>query len=330
VIVEVDGLGKTYGRRRVLDAVSFGVPAGSVLALLGPNGAGKTTAVRILGTLTRPDGGSARIGGHDVVREPVVVRGLIGLTGQFAAVDDRQTGRENLEMIGRLRHLGRDGARRRAAELLERFGLEAAADRQAQTWSGGMRRRLDLAMSLVVPPAVLFLDEPTTGLDPVSRSTMWTAVGDLVRGGTTVVLTTQYLEEADRLADRILLMDQGRVVAEGTPDELKAQHGGERLVLAHPDQGAAASAMHLLADGGAIPGPDPLTTDLPSDGGAEHLRRVLDRLHVAGIPVTRVTATRPSLDDVFLALTGTAGSSTRAAARVGVPAGVATANREGQ
>ncbi|TYP89160.1 ATP-binding cassette domain-containing protein [Blastococcus xanthinilyticus] len=304
MLVDVDALVKNYGSRRVLDGVSFAVPAGSVLALLGPNGAGKTTTVRILSTLTRPDGGSARIAGHDVVRSPMAVRGLISLTGQFAAVDERQTGRENLEMIGRLRRLGRVGARRRAAELLDRVDLGAAADRFVETYSGGMRRRLDLAMSLVVPPAVLFLDEPTTGLDPVSRSTMWTAVGELVRDGTTVLLTTQYLEEADRLADRVVLIDGGRVAAEGTPEELKSRLGGERLLLAFPDGPAASAAVRALAADGAACGADALTAVLPSDGGAEHLRRVLDRLHVAGIPVTRVTASRPSLDDVFLALTG--------------------------
>jgi ABC-2 type transport system ATP-binding protein len=303
VIVEATDLVKQYGSLRVLDAVSLAVPEGSVLALLGPNGAGKTTTVRILATLTRPDGGSARVAGSDVVREPFAVRSAISLTGQFTAVDDQQTGRENLVMVGRLRRLGRAGAARRADELLERFDLADAAGRFVGTWSGGMRRRLDLAMSLVVAPRVLFLDEPTTGLDPVSRSTMWAAIGDLVDGGTTIVLTTQYLEEADRLADRIVLLDRGRVAAEGTADALKARVGGERLVLRFDDVAAQRCAAHRLARaGGTADGA--LTVVLPSDGGADHVRRVLDDLAAAGIPVARVATTRPTLDDVFLALTG--------------------------
>ncbi|TFV66205.1 UNVERIFIED_ORG: ATP-binding cassette domain-containing protein [Bacillus sp. AZ43] len=297
------GLVKTYGDRRVLDGVTLGAAEGTVLALLGPNGAGKTTTVRILATLTRPDGGSARVGGHDVVGEPVAVRSSLSLTGQFAAVDDQQTGRENLAMIGRLRHLGRAGAARRADELLERFDLTDAADRRVGTWSGGMRRRLDLAMSLVVAPRLLVLDEPTTGLDPVSRATMWTAIGDLVRDGTTLLLTTQYLDEADRLADRVVLLARGRVVAEGTTDELKARVGGERLVLRFADTAAQAAALDRLARDGARPD-GALALALPSDGGADHVRRVLDELHLAGIPVARVGAVRPTLDDVFVELTG--------------------------
>jgi ABC-2 type transport system ATP-binding protein len=303
VIVEANELVKLYGARRVLDGVSLAVPRGSVLALLGPNGAGKTTTVRILATLTRPDAGSARIAGHDVVREAFAVRNAISLTGQFTAVDDQQTGRENLIMVGRLRRLGRTGAVRRADDLLERFDLVDAADRLVGTWSGGMRRRLDLAMSLVAAPQVLFLDEPTTGLDPVSRTTMWAAIGDLVAGGTTIVLTTQYLEEADRLADRIVLLDRGRVVAEGTADALKAEVGGERLVLSFDDGVAREQALDVLAPSGAV-AEGGLTAVLPSDGGADHVRRVLDDLHAAGIPVARVATARPTLDDVFLALTG--------------------------
>jgi ABC-2 type transport system ATP-binding protein len=303
VIVEATDLVKQYGSLRVVDAVSLAVPEGSVLALLGPNGAGKTTTVRILATLTRPDGGSARVAGSDVVREAFAVRSAISLTGQFTAVDDQQTGRENLVMVGRLRRFGRAGAARRAAELLERFDLVDAADRFVGTWSGGMRRRLDLAMSLVAAPRVLFLDEPTTGLDPASRSTMWAAIGDLVVGGTTIVLTTQYLEEADRLADRIVLLDRGRVAAEGTADALKARVGGERLVLGFDDVAAQRRAAHRLAPSGAT-ADGVLTVALPSDGGADHVRRVLDDLAAAGIPVARVATTRPTLDDVFLALTG--------------------------
>jgi ABC-2 type transport system ATP-binding protein len=304
VIVEAVGLVKEYGRHRALDGVDLAVAEGTVLALLGPNGAGKTTAVRVLTTLTRPDAGHAVVAGIDVAADPAAVRRAIAVTGQFAAVDDQQTGRENLVVVGRLRHLGRAGAARRAAQLLERFDLAAAADRRVAGYSGGMRRRLDLAMSLVVPPRVLFLDEPTTGLDPVSRTAVWTAVGDLVGEGTTVLLTTQYLEEADRLADRIVLLDGGRVAAEGTADALKARVGGERLVLTLPDPGAAAAALARLAPDGAVPGPG-RTVTLATDGSADDVRRVLDQLHAAAVPVDRVAATRPTLDDVFLALTGT-------------------------
>jgi ABC-2 type transport system ATP-binding protein len=317
VIVEARGLVKRYGTHTALDGVDLAVPEGSVLALLGPNGAGKTTAVRLLTTLARLDGGRATVAGADVTTDPAAVRRVIGVTGQFAAVDAQQTGREHLTMIGDLRHLGRAAARRRAAELLERFDLADAADRRVGTWSGGMQRRLDLAMSLVAAPRVLFLDEPTTGLDPVSRTAVWTAVAALVRDGTTVVLTTQYLEEADRLADRIVLVDGGRVVAEGTAEQLKGRVGGERLVLTFPDAGACARALALPATAGAVPGDRPLTVSLPSDGGAEHVRRVLDELHAAGVPLTRVTGARPTLDDAFLALTGTRAA---APAPVAVPA----------
>jgi len=218
MIVEAVGLRKSFGPAVVLEGVDLRVDEGSVLALLGPNGAGKTTIVRILTTLTRPDAGHATIAGYDVVREPSKVRGVISLTGQSAAVDDNQTGRENLAMIGRLMHLGRSTARQRADELLEQFGLTGAMNRRVKTYSGGMSRRLDLAMSLIARPRVIFLDEPTTGLDPASRLTMWDAIGELVRDGTTILLTTQYLEEADRLADRIVLLDQGRITASGTAD----------------------------------------------------------------------------------------------------------------
>ncbi len=306
MIIEAVGLRKSFGARRVLDGVDLQAPEGSVLALLGPNGAGKTTIVRILSTLTRPDGGSARIAGHDVVREPERVRGVISLTGQFAAVDERQTGRENLVMIGRLAHLGRATAARRAADLLDRFDLGEAADRRVATWSGGMQRRLDLAMSLIALPRVVFLDEPTTGLDPMSRSTMWTAIAELVGAGTTLLLTTQYLEEADRLADRVVLLDGGQVAAAGTPDELKAAVGGERLELLLPDEDAVDRALALLHSRGGLPRRQQLVVSVPSDGSAGHLRHVLGDLAAAGIPVDRVSAHRPTLDDVFLSMTGRA------------------------
>ncbi|CAA9408229.1 MAG: Efflux ABC transporter, ATP-binding protein, partial [uncultured Pseudonocardia sp.] len=242
MIVEVEGLRRTYGSAEVLAGIDLEVAEGTVLALLGPNGAGKTTAVHVLTTLVRPSGGTARIAGFDVVREPRRVREVIGLTGQFAAVDAEQTGRENLVMLGRLCGLRRGAARVAAGDLLERFALADAADRRVRTYSGGMRRRLDLAMSLVGGPRVLFLDEPTTGLDPAGRTVLWDAVSGLVREGTTVVLTTQYLEEADRLADRVVLLDRGRVAATGTPDALKAGVGGERLELEFPAAADAARA----------------------------------------------------------------------------------------
>jgi ABC-2 type transport system ATP-binding protein len=288
MIVETAGLRKVYGSTAVLDGVDLQVKEGTVLALLGPNGAGKTTAVRILTTLT----------------------------GQSAAVDAEQTGRENLVMVGRLMHLGRPGARRRAEELLERFELVDARDRRVKTYSGGMRRRLDLAMSLVAAPRVIFLDEPTTGLDPASRTTMWDAITELVRRGTTIVLTTQYLEEADRLADRIVLIDRGRVAASGTADDLKAQVGGERLDLRFTDPVELARAAELLGGRGAVADPERLVLGVASDGGAEHLHRVLDDLRAAGVTVARVTSHRPTLDDVFLTLT----AAPREADRSVVPA----------
>ena len=303
MLIEADGLVKTFGERRVLDGVSLGAQEGTVLALLGPNGAGKTTTVRILATLSRPDAGTARVAGYDVVREAATVRGLISLTGQFTAVDDRQTGEENLVMVGRLVHLGRAGARRRAAELLDRFDLGEARSRRVAEWSGGMRRRLDLAMSLIAAPRVIFLDEPTTGLDPVSRADMWSAISELVIGGTTILLTTQYLEEADHLADRIVLVDGGRVTASGTSDELKAQVGGHQVVLRFHAPPDLARAHSVLRDLGAHVDAQATSLRLPSDGGADHLRRVLDDLHSAGVPVATAATHRPSLDDVFFALT---------------------------
>jgi ABC-2 type transport system ATP-binding protein len=300
VIVEVEGLRKAYGSNLVLDGIDLHVPEGSVYALLGPNGAGKTTTIRILTTLARPDSGRVLVAGHDVVREPARVRAEISLTGQHAAVDNEQTGRENLVMVGRLMHLGRAAARRRAGELLERFDLVGAMNRRVKTYSGGMRRRLDLAMSLLTEPQVIFLDEPTTGLDPASRTTMWDAIKDLVRGGTTIVLTTQYLEEADRLADWIVLIDKGHVSASGTADSLKAQIGGERLELIFNDETSLLRAFELLHG----------TTDrerrvlsVPSDGSAAHVHQVLNTLYTASIPVARVSSHRPTLDDVFMSVT---------------------------
>jgi ABC-2 type transport system ATP-binding protein len=298
MIVEATGLRKSYGATDVLTGVDLSVAEGSVLALLGPNGAGKTTAVRILTTLTRPDSGTATIAGYDVLREPARVRGVISLTGQYAAVDENQTGRENLVMVGRLMHLGRRTAQRRTAELLEQFGLTDAMDRRVKTYSGGMRRKLDLAMSLIARPQVIFLDEPTTGLDPASRSAMWDAIVELVRDGTTILLTTQYLEEADRLADRIVLLDKGRIVAGGTADALKTQIGGERIELRFTDEVQLLKASGVL--GGVV---DQLVLNVPSDGTAAHLHQVLDVLRDNGLTPERVSSHRPTLDDVFLALT---------------------------
>jgi len=298
MIVEATGLRKSYGATDVLTGVDLSVAEGSVLALLGPNGAGKTTTVRILTTLTRPDAGTATIAGYDVLREPARVRGVISLTGQYAAVDENQTGRENLVMVGRLMHLGRRTAQRRTAELLDQFGLTDAMGRRVKTYSGGMRRKLDLAMSLIARPRVIFLDEPTTGLDPASRSAMWDAIVELVRDGTTILLTTQYLEEADRLADRIVLLDHGRIVASGTADALKTQIGGERISVWFADEVQVAKAAGVL-DGVA----DQLMLNIPSDGTAAHLHHVLDVLRDNGLEPERVSSHRPTLDDVFLALT---------------------------
>ncbi|MET9270700.1 ATP-binding cassette domain-containing protein [Kribbella sp. NPDC003557] len=298
MIVEATGLRKSYGATDVLTGVDLSVAEGSVLALLGPNGAGKTTTVRILTTLTRPDSGTATIAGYDVLREPARVRGVISLTGQYAAVDENQTGRENLVMVGRLMHLGRRTSQRRTAELLDQFGLTDAMGRRVKTYSGGMRRKLDLAMSLIARPRVIFLDEPTTGLDPASRSAMWDAIVELVREGTTILLTTQYLEEADRLADRIVLLDRGRIVASGTADALKTQIGGERIELRFADE------VQLLKAAGVLDGVvDELVLNVPSDGTAAHLHHVLDVLRDNGLEPQRVSSHRPTLDDVFLALT---------------------------
>ncbi|ADB34305.1 daunorubicin resistance ABC transporter ATPase subunit [Kribbella flavida DSM 17836] len=298
MIVEATGLRKSYGGTEVLSGVDLTVAEGEVVALLGPNGAGKTTTVRILTTLSRPTGGHATIAGYDVVRDAAKVREVISLTGQFAAVDAEQTGRENLVMVGRLMHLGRGPARQRAGDLLDRFGLTDAMDRRVKTYSGGMRRRLDLAMSLIGRPRVIFLDEPTTGLDPASRLTMWDAIGELVRDGTTIVLTTQYLEEADRLADRIVLLDHGRITAAGTADALKSQIGGERIELFFADPADAVKTVDVL--GGVADG---VLVNLPSDGTATHLHAVLDELRAQGLQPVRVSSHRPTLDDVFLTLT---------------------------
>jgi ABC-2 type transport system ATP-binding protein len=305
--ISAEGLRKSYGTVHALRGIDLEVPAGTILGLLGPNGAGKTTAVRILTTLLHPDGGRASVAGHDVVREPDAVRAAIGLTGQYAAVDENLTGRENLEMVGRLLHMGRPASRARADELLAMFDLAGAGRRPARTYSGGMRRRLDLAASLVGRPAILFLDEPTTGLDPASRLGLWEVIGSLVAGGTTILLTTQYLEEADRLADRIAVIDGGLLIAEGTAAELKDRLGEDVVDLRVADPARTGKALELLRplaatdprvdlDGGRI--------SLPVHHGAGTLAEVVRRIDGAGIEVAELSLHRPSLDDVFLALTG--------------------------
>ncbi|SFP73652.1 ABC-2 type transport system ATP-binding protein [Amycolatopsis arida] len=301
--IDVRGLRKSFGAVSVLEGVDLRVEPGRMLALLGPNGAGKTTTVRILGTLLRPDGGTATVAGYDVVRRARQVRRVIGLTGQQAAVDGLLTGRENLVLMGRLFRLAPAAARRRAGELLERFDLADAADRQVRTYSGGMRRRLDLAISLITAPAVLFLDEPTTGLDPRSRLAVWDTVRELMGTGVTILLTTQYLEEADQLADRVAVIDHGRVVAEGTADELKRRVGAERLELVFPAPPAFGIALRLLAAEQPRGDEPTLGLSLPVTG-ARDVRRILDRLAEAGAEPDRLAVSTPTLDDVFLTLTG--------------------------
>jgi ABC-2 type transport system ATP-binding protein len=303
--VETEGLCKSYGEVEALRSVDLRVPASSVFGLLGPNGAGKTTAVRILTTLLEPGGGSARVAGFDVVERPGDVRKRIGLAGQYAAVDENLNGFENLELVGRLYHLGRGASRRRARELLKDFGLEDAAERLVRTYSGGMRRRLDLAAALVARPPILFLDEPTTGLDLPSRISLWEAIEALVGGGTTVLLTTQYLDEADRLADRIAVVDHGVVIAEGSPDELKDQVGGERLEIRLGEQGTREQAIAALRP---ISEEEPACVNgllsVPLRSRHAAIADAVRRLDEAGVGIDDIAVRRPTLDDVFLSLTG--------------------------
>ena len=300
--IQLEGLSKSYDDKLVLDALDLDVAPAGVFALLGPNGAGKTTIVHILSTLLRPDAGVARVGGHDVVASPEAVRALIGVTGQFSAVDNLLTGEENLRLMADLRHLGRHEGKRRTAELLERFDLTEAARKPLATYSGGMRRRLDLAMTLVSRPEIVFLDEPTTGLDPRSRAEMWDIVRELVAAGITILLTTQYLEEADELADRIAVLDRGTIVADGTPSELKRLIPGGRIQLEFEDARALEDAASALPD--ATRDDAALTLDVPSDGQFASIRIVMDRLEAQRVEPRTLTIHTPDLDDVFLALTG--------------------------
>ncbi|MET9422064.1 ATP-binding cassette domain-containing protein [Streptomyces sp. NPDC006540] len=302
--IAANGLRKSYGGKVVLDGVDLAVPEGTVFSLLGPNGAGKTTAVKILSTLISPDpaSGEIRVGGHDLATDPQAIRAKIGVTGQFSAVDGLITGEENMLLMADLHHLPKREGRRVAAELLERFDLVDAAKRPASTYSGGMKRRLDIAMTLVGDPRIIFLDEPTTGLDPRSRHNMWQIIRELVTGGVTVFLTTQYLEEADQLADRIAVLNDGKIAAHGTAEELKRLIPGGHVRIRFSDPSAYRSAASALRE--VARDDESLALQIPSDGTQRELRSILDRLHSAGIEADELTVHTPDLDDVFFALTG--------------------------
>ncbi len=302
MMIETRGLRKSFGDHVVLDGIDLDVAEGTIFALLGPNGAGKTTTVQILSTLIRADSGEARVAGHDLVREPDAVRAAIGVTGQFSAMDNLLTGEENLLLMADLHHQSRSRGRKRAAELLERFDLVDAARKTPATYSGGMRRRLDLAMTLVGDPRIIFLDEPTTGLDPRSRHTMWQIIRNLVASGVTILLTTQYLDEADQLADRIAVLDQGKLVAQGTPDELKRLIPGGHIRLQFADACGLESAARRLSE--VARDDNELTLQIPTDGSVRSLKAVLDRLDHEAIAVEGVSVHTSDLDDVFFALTG--------------------------
>jgi ABC-2 type transport system ATP-binding protein len=300
--IAAKGLRKAYGDKTVLDGIDLAVPTGTVFSLLGPNGAGKTTAVKILSTLITADAGELHVGGHDLATAPQAVRAAIGVTGQFSAVDGLITGQENMLLMADLHHLSRSEGRRTAAELLERFDLVDAAKKPVSTYSGGMKRRLDIAMTLVGDPRIIFLDEPTTGLDPRSRHTMWGIIRELVSGGVTVFLTTQYLEEADQLADRIAVLSDGKLAAEGSADELKRLVPGGHLRLRFTDPAAYRSAAVALRE--ATGDDEALSLQVPSDGSQRELRAILDWLDSAGVEADELTVHTPDLDDVFFALTG--------------------------
>jgi ABC-2 type transport system ATP-binding protein len=300
--IAATGLRKSFGDKTVLDGIDLEVGAGTTFSLLGPNGAGKTTTVQIMSTLVHADGGEVRVAGHDVARDPAAVRAAIGVTGQFSAVDNLLTGEENLLLMADLHHLSRADGRKRAAALLDQFGLADAAKKTAFTYSGGMKRRLDLAMTLIGDPRIIFLDEPTTGLDPRSRRMMWQTIRELVASGVTIFLTTQQLDEADELADRIAVLDHGKVVAEGSPEELKRSIPGAHVRLHFADATGLAAAAAILGD--TFTHDDPLTLQVPSDGGAIAVRELLNRLGDTAADVDDVSVHTPDLDDVFFALTG--------------------------
>ena len=310
--IAASGLRKAFGDKTVLDGIDLDVPAGTVFSLLGPNGAGKTTTVNVLTTLMKADAGTIRIAGHDIATETKAVRAVVGVTGQFAAVDELLTGQENLQLMADLRRVGSGEGRRVITELLERFDLTESAQKLVSTYSGGMRRKLDLAMTLVGNPQIIFLDEPTTGLDPRSRRTMWEIIRQLVADGVTIFLTTQYLDEADRLADRIAVLDQGHLVAQGTPGELKRQIPGSHVRFRFADDLELGTAMRLLP-GSTRKDEDDLILRVPSDGGAKSVRALLNQLDAHSIEVEEFSVHTPDLDDVFLALTGHA--STEESAR---------------
>jgi len=305
--IAASGLRKAFGDKIVLDGIDLDVRAGTVFSLLGPNGAGKTTTVNVLTTLMKADSGTVRVAGHDVAADTRAVRAVIGVTGQFAAVDELLTGQENLQLMADLKRLGSAEAKRVVTDLLERFDLAESAQKLASTYSGGMRRKLDLAMTLVGKPQIIFLDEPTTGLDPRSRRTMWDIIRQLVADGVTIFLTTQYLDEADRLADRIAVLDQGRLVAQGTPGELKRQMPGSHVRLRFASDLELESAMRILT-GSTRDDEEDLTLRVPSDGGAKSVRALLDQLDAHSIEVEEFSVHTPDLDDVFLALTGRTGT----------------------
>ncbi len=314
--IVVEGVTKSYKDLKVLDGVSFSIERGTMLALLGPNGAGKTTTIRILSTLLEPDGGKASINGFDVVKDDHKVRQSIGLTGQYAAVDEFLNGFENLEMMGRLYHLSKADAKRRAEELLEQFDLVDAAKRPAKTYSGGMRRRLDLAASLVATPPIIFLDEPTTGLDPRSRLQMWDVIEKLMRDGATILLTTQYLEEADKLADRIAVLDHGKIIAEGTADELKAKVGKDRLEIVVKNAHDFEKALHVVGGNVTHKDANERLISIATNGNVSSIKHVLDLLESAGIALDSFSLHKPTLDDVFLHLTGHAAQKEKETANV--------------
>lgn len=303
-IISLTQLKKSFGKLVVLDGIDLEVQEGEILALLGPNGAGKTTIIRILSTLLRADSGEVLVGGQDVMKHPDTVRGMIGLTGQYAAVDEYLTGSENLEMMGRLYHLGKPESRFRAAELLKQFDLSDAGNRSVKTYSGGMRRRLDLAASLVATPPIIFLDEPTTGLDPRSRLVMWDIIFALKEKGSTILLTTQYLEEADRLADRIAVLDRGRIIAQGTSLDLKSRVGQDRFELIVLDVSDLDRALEIFANETVQIKRPERSLSIATDGSARHLKEILDRVDQARLGIERFSLHKPTLDDVFLSLTG--------------------------